>query len=404
MFSSMLMALAVCVSLPDTPRFEVHSTSEKLLVGSIDSMRLDGTIELRDQKLVAGPDVISLRKLSEPLPQKPIAGHVVLFNGDCVTGSAVAIADAKLEFNAPLIRSISKQMEEGNLHFPLTSIAYLWLRSPDSLDKERYKAVFAKERTLDLVVLRNGDVAAGTLTELSSRKSELLMEVGMESRAIGLGQVIGIALSTKTARARTPPLPFSHLVLEDGSRLSLANITVENRLLYGVTVYRERLQIPLDKLASLDVYGGKALYLSDLKPLDYVYRSYLNENFLYGSDRNIEGDDLHLKTAIGMQTYDKGLSLHGECTLAYAAENCRRFEAVVGLDPKLGARGAVQLALSIDGREVALNNGKPLTLENGPLYVKQPLDKAKRLTLMVKSSSGHTVGAYVNWCDARLIR
>ena len=101
------------------------------------------------------------------------------------------------------------------------------------------------------------------------------------------------------------------------------------------------------------------------------------------------------------QTFDKGLGTHPRTTLVYdLGGKYRRFEALVGLDPVTGRRGAVEVRVLVDGRDVL---STALTAGTEPKAVAVDVAKAKELTLVVDYGPGGDVQDDVNWADARLI-
>ena len=72
-----------------------------------------------------------------------------------------------------------------------------------------------------------------------------------------------------------------------------------------------------------------------------------------------DGSAAGLDLRLAGSTYDKGIGLHSHSRLSYAVpRDCRRFEALVGLDDRAGRRGS--------GRIRVLADGKPLDLGGGP--------------------------------------
>jgi NPCBM/NEW2 domain len=406
-----LLAVVFALAAPDqspAPRFEIHSASDKLLVGNILQMDADGTLILQDGTKSPVKDLVSIRRLSEPLPAPPSSAYLALNNGDLIIGSRVALNESRLLIRADSVRRTGAENNDDSLRIPLTAAAYYWARSGDGLDRGRYAlSLFAQTRANDQVLLRNGDVVSGTITGLDVRngEGEIQIDNGKERSAIAVGKVVVIAFGNKLARARKAMGPFGHAVLVNGTRLSVTAPTIRDGVLSATTLYRDPLQIPLSSLAALDIYQGPADYLSDLKPAKYQYRSYQGEQFEWAADRNLEGHALALKTPIGVQTFDKGIAVHGECTLSYElAGQYTRFESVVGLDQRRGTRGSVELQALVDGKAQKIGNDKPLTVDNGPWRIKIDVAGAKELTLKVLWGDGGNVSDYVNWCDARLIR
>ena len=163
------------------------------------------------------------------------------------------------------------------------------------------------------------------------------------------------------------------------------------------------MRIPLDEVAALYVYQGRAVYLSDLKPLRYEYTSFLPTALPggYVADGSFGGRDLRL----GGNTHDKGLGMHSAGRLTYdLSGDYRRFEALVGLDDRDGRRGSVRVRVLVDGKPKDAGADRELTGGSEPLPLRVDVTGAKELTLVVEFGRAGDVEDHVNWADARLVR
>ena len=131
----MFYTIAFCVLVAgaeSAPSFELWTTGDKPLVGPIQKMTADGSVTLAGQSPIAGSEMISLRRLSEPVPGWPRTAHMLLHNGDRIVGSPVEINGAFLNYRADAIQRMTDEMNDVSLRFPLTAISILWLRAPES--------------------------------------------------------------------------------------------------------------------------------------------------------------------------------------------------------------------------------------------------------------------------------
>jgi NPCBM/NEW2 domain len=404
---SHLFTTLLCVSVPlwfvsdavaqtATPRFELRSTREKPVVGTVEKLDFGGTISVAGQS-VPVKEMVSLRRTDIMTPPWPKGTHAVLTNGDRVAGVPLELAGTFLRFR------LNSERKEA-LRFPITWTSVLWLRSPESIEMEKLGTILTEPRNVDHVVLRNGDIASGTLTSLDSAKQELQIEAGGEKRSIALEKVVAIVFNNRFARDRKPAGPYGHLVLTNGTRLTVLSPNIQDGNFSAQTMFKDPVRVPLTDVAAVDIYQGAAVYLSDLKPAKYRYRSYQGEEFDWKADQNLHGRELQVQTGMGTQTFDKGIAVHGECTLQYdLTGKYRRFEALAGLDAQLGKRGNFEIRIIVDGKEQKVDGAKSLTRESGPMAIDLDVSGGKELTLIVGWGEGGNVGDYVNWCDARLI-
>ncbi len=171
--------------------------------------------------------------------------------------------------------------------------------------------------------------------------------------------------------------------------------------LTGTTLDGAALSVPLAEVAALDLYQGRAVYLSDLQPIRYEYFPYLDDRWEYARDAATTGLDLRLAGS----TYDKGVGLHSHSRLTYAVPpGCRRFDALVGLDDRTGRRGSVRVHVLADGKPLDLGDDRELTAAGGPLRVNVDLAGARELTLEVDFGKGGPVQDHVDWAAARFVK
>src|SRR5262249_46189218 len=147
-------------------------------------------------------------------------------------------------------------------------------------------------------------------------------------------QVSAVALSTDLADPPRPKGAVARVVLtptatSPGGRITLTTATCDGKALRGKTAGGAMRRVPLSRVAPLDGRGGKAVYLSDLKPAKYEFLPYLDERWPWSVDAAVTGRDLR----VGGSVHDKGVGMHAHARLTWALGGAyRRFEAVVGLD------------------------------------------------------------------------
>jgi hypothetical protein len=351
---------------------------------------------------VPGAEVISLRRKGVSLPAHPAGPQVVFVNGDRVplaTEPALRVARERLHFRtpSPLLPGAAE------LDPALRSVALVWLAAPPGAEDAAValRRLLAEPRPRDVVLLRDGDQVEGVVEALGPEGCRVL--AGRRRVGLPLERLAVVALNSRL-RAQAPPSgPYGHLVLTDGTRLSLASARVEagaSRLL-GKTLFGGKIAVPLERVAGLDLWQGAAVYLSDLEPRAYEHTPFLGAAWPFVRDGSVAGRELRL----GGATYDKGLGMHSESRLAYdLGGRYRRFEADVGLDERTGKRGRVRVGVQIDGKARDLGRAAELTATDRPLRVRLDVRGARTLTLVVRFGRFGDVQGHVNWGDARLVR
>ncbi len=395
-----------CADADKAPTFAVATAEGKTLTGPLRELKADWSLHAGDaaETRLAPGDWLGLRREGRKLPPLPSGPHLLLVNGDRIPCDGLRLDGETLVFKHP-------DLADGKeSRVPLSAVSVVWLAAPENIDfPDRYRRTLATgARPRDRVVLRNGDVLEGVLNALTAK----LVEVEVDKKVVEVppGKVAAVALGTDIVNALKPKGVYARVVLlgdgrTNGTRLSLASAgCADGRTLEGKTVFGSSLRVPLERVAALDVYQGRATYLSDLKPSRFEFTPYLGDGgpaWPLVVDGSVANRDLRL----GGSTYDKGIGLHSHSRVTYdLAGAYRRFEALVGLDDETGREGSVRVRVLADGKVLDLGADRALTARTGPLAVNVAVAGVKELTLEVDFGQRGDVQDHVNWCDARLVK
>jgi NPCBM/NEW2 domain len=379
------------------PFFVVRTADGKAVKGGLRELGPDWSVRLGDDGArVDGADVLSVRRVGRPLPARPVETQLILAGGDCVPVDRPVLIGERVHFHSP-------HLADGkDASAPLSSVTVIWFAGTATEPPERLRRRLAGEtRKRDVVLLRNGDVVEGVLTALDEKT--IAIEVDKKPVAVDVSRTAAIALSSDLTETPRPKGVYGRVILDaGGARLSLATARcADGATLTGTTLFGAALSVPLTNIAALDLFQGKAVYLSDLKPSRYVYLPYLDDRWDYARDGSVAGLDLR----VAASTYDKGVGLHSHSRLSYAVPPaCRRFEALVGLDDRTGRRGSVRIRVVADGKPLDVGGDRELTAADDPLSVRVDLAGVKELTLEVDFGKGGPVGDHVDWVDACFVK
>lgn len=348
-----------------------------------------------DQTRIAASDWVELGRPSVPLPAWPRDAHVILANGDRLRGRAEAADGRTLQVKHP---------EYGNVSIPLTAVSLIALtRLPAVTPADPMSADWLKDRSSDIVRLINGDLFRGTVESLDAESLRIKPDKGA-IRTIPRAEVAAIGFQASLSRVRPPRGRHAFLVLKDGSRLTAATVSFEERSWILKSAAGFDLTLPRDAVVNLVQRGGAATDLADLTPQRNITEPFLSDRWPMQRDRNVKGQPITLAGPRGISTFDRGLGTHPRTTLVYdLAGKYRRFDALLGLDAASGPRGRVDVAILVDGKPQAISRLTPLTAEVGIVPIRIDLSGAKSLTLKVDFGPGNGVQADVNWANARLI-
>lgn len=400
-----LLTTAWLMALDDGKRvvFVVQAADRAAPRGPLRELKQDGSVLLgagKEGSRVAGADVVSIRRLGVPLPAPPMGEHLVLSNGDRLPITALRLVGEKLVCRCPDLDAAN------DVELPLSSLAVWWRAAPDAVEipDQFLRRLMSRERKRDAVYLRNGDVLEGVLESFDDKKVSL--EVEKKLVMSDLDQVAAVAPGTEASDGLRPKGQHARLTLDSGARLTLATATcADGDVLQGTTPYGPRLRVPLARVVALDTFGGRAVYLSDLKPArgDEPV-PFLGEDSVRWplvNDASVDERDLRL----GGGTYAKGLGMHGPARVHYKLDGkYRRFETLVGLDEKTGRRGSVRVRVLGDGKPLDIGFREELTAKSGAVPLKADVTGVKELTLEVDVGRGGNVQDHVDWADARVIR
>jgi hypothetical protein len=365
------------------------------------NVKLDRDWALRltsEEKVVPGGELLSLRRADVDLPPMPDGLHVVLVNGDRIPIETPRLVGERFLFRHADLNG------GAEVQVPLGALALLWREAPAFADPEvLQRRLLTEKRVRDVVLLANGDRIEGTLSGLDDRKIDL-EKTGKKSAE--LRQVAALALSTELTEPLRPSGVYAQVTLlgKDGGpalRLSLSSAACDGTTFTGTTLFGATLQVPLERVAALDLYQGRAVYLSDLKPASYSYTPYLNEQWPLGVDGTADGKDLRL----GGSTFARGLGMHSHSRVTYRLDGgYRRFESLVGMDARGGREGTARVRVLADGKPLPLPNEGALIGGQEPLAIRVDVGGVKELSLEVDYLRRGPVQGHVTWADARLVR
>src|SRR5205085_10462183 len=135
----------------------------------------------------------------------------------------------------------------------------------------------------------------GTVVSLD-RASVCRLEAGKKTFEVPFSRIASVAFSTELLARPRVKGACGHLVLESGARLSLASARVdaERPVLAGKMLLGPAVEVPLDRVAALDLRQGRATYLSDLSPRAYQHTPFLGISWPLVKDGSVTGRELRL--------------------------------------------------------------------------------------------------------------
>lgn len=345
-------------------------------------------------------DVVWLRfQRADQRLREPRGAAIWLANGDRLVAKAIGIADEQL------LATWQQFPEWPAFKLPLEAVHGLSLSLPSSLERRDEIAAWLlgrKDRRDELRLL-NGDRLSGELfdwSEATIRFQSLGSDVKLPSSTVR-----DVAFNPELL-ALPPARELCWLVsLWDGSRVTLpiAKCRLDREQLAATHVTGVTWTLPLTAIFELRVLHGRAVYLSDLSPVDARHTPFLpgTREWRWQRDRAVSGRPLRLSG----REFPKGLGMHSRSTVEYDLTRVGPFHslsAIVGLDDTTTGKGTATCAVDLDGKRVF----EELKLSRSAGPRKLPLIDlrgAKRLTLHVDFGTLGDSQDHVDWVDAVLL-
>ncbi len=327
---------------------------------------------------------------------EPVAGaQIILADGGTIVADGVRI-------EAEQVHGRSQSL--GPFNLPLELVAGIVLQPPAdraALDAWTARIAAASGQT-DRLLLDNGDELTGSVAGLTEKIVPLESDAGKVD--VGVDKVAAIIFNPTLVHKSRASGPRMLLGFADGSRLTAIELIADAAGARLKLAGGAELKAPADQIAALQPLGGKAVYLSDLKPISYRHVPYLQLEWLFHADRNVLGSRLRA----GGRSFAKGLGMHSPSRITYDLDRpYRRFEAELAIDEEAADRGSVVFRVLVDdGRGAWSERATSEVIRGGaaPVPISVDLSGAKRLSLLVDYADRADELDHADWLNARLVR
>jgi len=395
---------------------EVESLSGEIVSGAI--------VELSNRQIVVATDnpeksrtiavadlqQIRLRPVAQPHPSP--AAWVELTDGSQLLAAELALKQGRCQITLPW---------GGQVSLPGRALRTIRFQKQTTALAAEWSRLLASKPSADMAVLRKKDkldVLEGVLQEIDDKAAVFTMDD--EPVRIGRGKLEGLILFPPRER---PAAAAAVIVAQDGSRYQAGQFSVTQGKMELTTPSGLKLTQPLERIAQVDFAAGKTVWLDDLEPqlaqwTPYFPTTKLSEPLgkLFHLRRNqailageTAGDDGAMQLRYpgenglaNIRSFRKGLALHSRSRVVYELqEPFRHFQAIAGIDARVGRQGHVQLKIEGDGRELL---SVSISGQDAPRPIDVDIRGVKELVLTVDYGQHLDVGDYLNLCEARLLR
>jgi hypothetical protein len=291
----------------------------------------------------------------------------------------------------------------GDVSIPVSGVKAVILRLPgdSGLRDELLATVTRRGSDADRLVLNNGDQVLGTIESIGDESLTINTDLGKS--VVALAAITAIAFNPSLTER--PRLPDEYLIvgLTDGSRLvadSLSSDGTEVSFTAGGALRSAR----SSALAGLQVFGGRAKYLSDLKVLSYKHVPYLSLAWPLHNDQCVTGGPLRV---LGRR-HLKGLGMHTSSRVAYKLDGAyNEFQAELAIDDSAEGKGSATCSVFVDDGSGKWQSRYTSPIIRGgeePVPVRVNLKGVKAISLLTNFADRGDTLDHVSWLDARLVR
>ncbi len=350
-------------------------------------------------KLVSFPtrDILALDSGRPVSADPPPAWKLTLLNGDVLFGDAIAFSGKSLQF---------KCSDLGVVSIPLKRVATLtdpYFNRPGAAPK---KLPAAPDN--DIIIFKEtGDKLEGLLTGIDLNHAQIAANGAADPTEIPLLKIDALVFGGARPAREIPPLSVRltfatgaiytvPISAADSFNWSIDKLTLKDAAGKELTVGN------LDRLARVEVLGGRVVYLTELDFVSSDQVSFLGASWPPQINKNVLGQPMK----IARVTYDRGIGVHTQSSLVYDLQGV--FDTLtlrVGLDDSAAPNGEAQASIVLDGKTIwKTDPAKPLKPGVVSEEISLPVKGGKRLELHADPAARLDVQGRVDWVNIALHR
>jgi NPCBM/NEW2 domain len=252
-----------------------------------------------------------------------------------------------------------------DITLPLASVASILCGAEDANLNKAWKALQANKVKRDRVVLdKEGNDLQGTLGDADAAGEKINFRTADgDSLDVPIAKLQGMIFYRPEGGGSAQPICMVYDTV--GNALAATKVTADGaKVFITTTIDNVKLECDASTIARFDYNMGKLSFLSDLIPTKVVEDSALGLIVTHRKDVNLDGEPIVLD-----RPYAKGLSLHAHTELEYDLKGrYKKFTAVLGVDPRVGADSQPKVTIEVDGRAafsevVTAKKLRPVTID-----------------------------------------
>jgi hypothetical protein len=376
---------ATFVSAQD-PIFIVRDRIGTFKEGSIQRILSASSLEMLSAEgksfTIANP--VYLTRKNTVSPRFPQTRALWLLNDDCIKFEDLLMKDDSFEFES------SDFVSGGKTLVPLLDTKMIWMKNPlGILDPVSYRNKILDEiRTKDLVVLNNTERVEGVLESLGAKNA--VLDSGTAKSEYKSDSISLICLSSEDNPKKEKAIEAVSLVLDSGTRITLAEFNLSMGILEGKTMQGVKVRIPIIKIQQAVFLGKSVTRIQELKNINLRKVPFFENPMEVKGIKATKNSDF----LISGSSYSNGFSTMGSTSITFLLDGkYQKLCGFFGFDDIDGRRGRANIKLLADGKEIA--SWADRTWKDGLGSLDSSLAGTKELSLVIEAS----VGSKINWCE-----
>ena len=368
------------------PLFIVRDRVGTIKEGSIKRMPATNSLEMQSAEgksfTLANP--VYIARKNSVIPKLPPARTLWLLNDDCIKFENLLMKDDSFEVESLDFVSGSKTL------VPLLDTKMIWLKNPlGILDPISYRNKILDEiRAKDFVVLNNAERVEGVLESFGAKT--VVLDTGTSKPEYKTDSISLVGLSSDDNSKKEQTIEVMSLVLDSGTRITLAEFNLSMGILEGKTMQGVKVRIPLSKIQHAVILGKSVVRIQELKNIKLRQVPFFETPMEAKTVKAAKNSDF----LISGSSYTNGFSTMGSTSITFPLDGkYQKLCGFFGFDDVGGRQGRADIKILADGKVMA--SWVDRTWKDGLGSLNLPLAGTKELSLVIEAS----LGSKINWCE-----
>lgn len=368
------------------PLFIVRDRVGTIKEGSIQRMPATNSLEMlsAEGKSFTLANPVYIARKNSVIPKLPLARTLWLLNDDCIKFENLLMKDDSFEVESLDFVSGSKTL------VPLLDTKMIWLKNPlGILDPISYRNKILDEiRAKDFVVLNNAERVEGVLESFGAKT--VLLDTGTSKPEYKTDSISLVGLSSDDNSKKEQTIEVVSLVLDSGTRITLAELKLSMGILEGKTMQGVKVRIPLSKIQHAVILGKSVVRIQELKNIKLRQVPFFETPMEAKTVKATKNSDF----LISGSSYTNGFSTMGSTSITFPLDGkYQKLCGFFGFDDVEGRQGRADIKILADGKVIA--SWVDRTWKDGLGSLNVTLAGTKELSLVIEAS----IGAKINWCE-----